>query len=60
MTIEPRRGVYVAKVSVSDLEDLNFMRSVIEGELCFAIPTSPADHNTLQNLTTEMHHATDT
>ena len=59
MTIEPRRGVYVAKVSVSDLEHLNFMRSLKEGKLCFAVPASPADHNTLQNLNTEMHHATD-
>jgi DNA-binding GntR family transcriptional regulator len=60
--IQPRRGAFVTEVSISDMDELYFTRSLIEGEAIYhAVPyLLDADFIALQNMIAAMRRATDT
>lgn len=60
--IQLRRDVYVSNVSLLDINDLYFTRSLIEGEPIFcAVPHLSANNReSVHGLISEMHYATDT
>src|SRR5262245_27281263 len=58
--IYPRRGAFVAEISISGLDELYFARALIEGETIYhAVPLlTDADFKKLQNLIDRMKQAT--
>ncbi|MBL8162593.1 MAG: GntR family transcriptional regulator [Anaerolineae bacterium] len=59
--IQPRRGVFVVELSVSDMDELYFTRQLIEGEAIYhAVPhLTETDFAALERMITAMRQATD-